>query len=128
VPQVRQEVEERLAELGQFIRSQREVARISVRRLAELAGVSNPYLSQIERGMHEPSVRVLRSIARALNVSAETLLTQAGLLERDDDGAERDNGRRSLDTESSIRADPALSDAQKEALLAVYRSYRAANQ
>jgi transcriptional regulator with XRE-family HTH domain len=117
-----------LTALGEFIRSQRRLANLSLRELAERTNVSNPYLSQIERGMHEPSVRVLRSIARALNVSAETLLTQAGLLERDDDGAERDNGRHSLDTESSIRADPALSNAQKEALLAVYRSYRAANQ
>jgi transcriptional regulator with XRE-family HTH domain len=115
-----------LSALGELIRSQRRLANLSLRELAERTNVSNPYLSQIERGMHEPSVRVLRSIARALNVSAETLLSQAGLLERDDtaDG-DKDNA---LDTESSIRADPALSDSQKEALLAVYRSYLAANR
>ena len=115
-----------LSALGELIRSQRRLANLSLRELAERTNVSNPYLSQIERGMHEPSVRVLRSIARALNVSAETLLSQAGLLERDDtaDG-DKDHA---LDTESSIRADPALSDPQKEALLAVYRSYLAANR
>src|SRR5213080_4437911 len=117
----------RLESLGSFIRSQRRLANLSLRDMAELTHVSNPYLSQIERGMHEPSVRVLRSIARALNLSAETLLAQAGLLERDDDGA-TDDGEHALDTESSIRADPALSDSQKQALLAVYRSYLAANR
>ena len=115
-----------LSALGELIRSQRRLANLSLRELAERTNVSNPYLSQIERGMHEPSVRVLRSIARALNVSAETLLSQAGLLERDDT-ADGDNDH-ALDTEASIRADPALSDPQKEALLAVYRSYLAANR
>ena len=76
-----------LSALGELIRSQRRLANLSLRELAERTNVSNPYLSQIERGMHEPSVRVLRSIARALNVSAETLLSQAGLLERDDTAA-----------------------------------------
>ena len=115
-----------LSALGELIRSQRRLANLSLRELAERTNVSNPYLSQIERGMHEPSVRVLRSIARALNVSAETLLAQAGLLERDD--SDSGNGERAVDTESSIRADPALSDSQKQALLAVYRSYLAANR
>jgi transcriptional regulator with XRE-family HTH domain len=115
-----------LSALGELIRSQRRLANLSLRELAERTNVSNPYLSQIERGMHEPSVRVLRSIARALNLSAETLLAQAGLLERDDGAT--DNGERAPNTESSIRADPALSDSQKEALLAVYRSYLAANR
>jgi transcriptional regulator with XRE-family HTH domain len=112
-----------LAALGEFIRSQRRLANLSLRELAERTNVSNPYLSQIERGMHEPSVRVLRSIARALNVSAETLLSQAGLL--DHDGDSNADLERAHDTEASIRADPFLSDAQKQALLAVYRSYRA---
>ena len=67
--------------LGNFIRTQRHLANLSLRELAERTNVSNPYLSQIERGLHEPSVRVLRSIARALNLSAETLLSQAGVLE-----------------------------------------------
>jgi transcriptional regulator with XRE-family HTH domain len=115
-----------LTALGAFIRSQRRLANLSLRELAERTNVSNPYLSQIERGMHEPSVRVLRSIARALNVSAETLLAQAGLLDRDSDGG--NDHERPPDTEGSIRADPLLSDAQKQALLAVYRSYVAANR
>ena len=115
-----------LSALGELIRSQRRLANLSLRELAERTNVSNPYLSQIERGMHEPSVRVLRSIARALNVSAETLLAQAGLLERDEGAT--GNGKQAVDTESSIRADPALSDSQKEALLAVYRSYLASNR
>ena len=73
--------------LGDYLKDQRVAARLSLRQLADQAGVSNPYLSQIERGLHEPSVRVLRSIARALNVSAETLLSQAGLLENEEAGA-----------------------------------------
>jgi transcriptional regulator with XRE-family HTH domain len=115
-----------LTALGEFIRSQRRLANLSLRELAERTNVSNPYLSQIERGMHEPSVRVLRSIAHALNVSAETLLSQAGLLDRNTDGSPEEP--RAPDTEASIRADPRLSDAQKQALLAVYRSYLAANR
>jgi len=115
---------EQLEGLGAFIRSQRRLANLSLRQLAERTNVSNPYLSQIERGLHEPSVRVLRSIARALNVSAETLMSQAGLLE-DEDGSPSPSGR--TDTEAAIRADADLSDGQKDALLAVYRSYRAQN-
>src|SRR5262245_36506952 len=76
---------EQLHGLGEFIRAQRQLAQLSLRELAARTNVSNPYLSQIERGLHEPSVRVLKAIANALNVSAETLLQQAGLLE-DDDG------------------------------------------
>ena len=116
-----------LEALGTFIRSQRKLAQLSLRELAEKTNVSNPYLSQIERGLHEPSVRVLRSIARALNVSAETLLSQAGLLEGEDtDSGKADRGS-DVSTETAIRADAALTDAQKEALLGVYRSYVAAN-
>ena len=110
---------EHLQALGDFIRAQRKLARLSLRDLAELTDVSNPYLSQLERGLHEPSVRVIKSIARALNVSAETLLVQAGLL---DDDADRPAAA-SRATEDAIRADPALSDDQRTALLAVYRSY-----
>ena len=104
--------------LGEFIRSQRRLAKLSLRDLAERARVSNPYLSQIERGLHAPSVRVLTSIAAALGLSAETLLAEAGLL--DEDAA-------SETTEAAIRSDEALTDEQKDALLAVYRSYVAAN-
>jgi transcriptional regulator with XRE-family HTH domain len=104
--------------LGEFIRSQRRLAKLSLRDLAERARVSNPYLSQIERGMHAPSVRVLTSIATALGLSAETLLAEAGL-------GDVDASRGA--TEAAIRSDEALTDEQKDALLAVYRSYVAAN-
>jgi transcriptional regulator with XRE-family HTH domain len=112
-----------LEALGGFIRSQRKLANLSLRELAERTRVSNPYLSQVERGLHEPSVRVLKAIAQALNVSAETLLAQAGLLED-----EPDTDREQPGTELAIRADPDLTDEQKTALLTVYRSYVAANR
>jgi transcriptional regulator with XRE-family HTH domain len=126
----RQQVES----LGSFIRTQRRLANLTLRELAELAKVSNPYLSQVERGLHEPSVRVLRSIAAALNVSAETLLAQAGLIHAVGDSVEVAAGgtpgdaggpprRRDRPTESAIRLDPTLTESQKEALLAVYRSF-----
>jgi transcriptional regulator with XRE-family HTH domain len=107
--------EGRLGALGAAIRQQRQLAKMSLRQLSELAQVSNPYLSQIERGLHEPSVRVVRSIARALNVSAEELLDQAGMLDEDDTTA--------VDTEQAIRHDPRLTEAQKDALIGVYRSF-----
>jgi transcriptional regulator with XRE-family HTH domain len=116
----------RLESLGAFIRSQRRLANLSLRDMAELTHVSNPYLSQIERGLHEPSVRVLRSIAHALNLSAETLLSQAGVLEGEETPV-GGNGE-GPSTETAIRCDPGLTEGQKEALLAVYRSYRAANR
>ncbi len=106
--------------LGGFIRTQRHLANLTLREMAELTSVSNPYLSQIERGLHEPSVRVLKSIASALDLSAETLLAQAGLFE-DKDGETADPSV----TESAIRIDPKLSGEQKEALLAVYRGFLA---
>src|SRR6476469_6640063 len=108
-----------LEALGEFIRSQRKLAHLSLRDLADRTQVSNPYLSQIERGLHEPSVRVLKSIARALNVSAETLLSQAGLLEGEEAGGASGSGPGSTgaDTEAVIRADARLTDAQKTALL-----------
>jgi len=120
---------DQLEGLGAFIRSQRRLANLSLRQLADLTEVSNPYLSQIERGLHEPSVRVLKSIARALNVSAETLLAQAGLLgDEEAGGASGASGPPRPDTEAAIRSDSDLSDAQKDALLGVYRSYIAANR
>jgi transcriptional regulator with XRE-family HTH domain len=116
--------------LGSFIRSQRRLANLTLREMAELAKVSNPYLSQIERGLHEPSVRVLRSIASALNISAETLLAQAGLLEGSGlpvtdirDAGEGTTAPEASTTEAAIRLDPALTESQKEALLAVYRGF-----
>ena len=104
--------------LGSFIRTQRKMADLSLRELAEMTEVSNPYLSQLERGLHQPSVRVLKAIANALNVSAETLLVQAGLLE---DGGEEGEPAGSR-VEAAIRTDPILADDQKEALINVYRA------
>ncbi len=116
---------QQLRTLGDFIRAQRKLAQLSLRDLAERTNVSNPYLSQIERGLHEPSVRVLKAIAGALNLSAESMLQQAGWLEQvADDGSEGREPSRA--TETAIRADPRLSDDQKAALLTVYRSYVAA--
>ena len=102
--------------LGSFIRAQRQMANLSLRQLSVLTKVSNPYLSQIERGLHEPSVRVLKSIADALNVSAQTLFEEAGLIsEIVRSGNEA--------TEAAIRADRRLTEAQRRAMLSVYRSY-----
>lgn len=112
----------RLGVLGATIRRQRQLAQMSLRQLADLAQVSNPYLSQIERGLHEPSVRVVRSIAKALNVSAEELLGDAGML--DDESVETESHS---STEQSIRADSLLTDEQKDSLVSVYRAYRASN-
>ena len=115
--------------LGAFIRSQRKLANLSLRQLAEMTSLSNPYLSQVERGLHQPSVRVLRLISDALNVSAETLLTQAGLLDgyrpgagaAAPAGAGRPTGP-GPDAEAAILADQRLRDEQKNALITVYRS------
>jgi transcriptional regulator with XRE-family HTH domain len=109
-----------LTVLGEFIRNQRHMSNLSLRQLSAMAAVSNAYLSQIERGLHAPSVRVLQSIAMALNLSAEVLFAQAGLITEPvdtDDGA----------TEAAIRADSRLTPQQKQALLSVYRTYIEAN-
>src|SRR3954466_4736926 len=112
-------VREQLQNLGSFIRAQREQAQMSLRDLAALTDLPNPYLSQIERGLHEPSMRVLKSISVALNVSIETLLVRAGLMtEAADDGEVPPP-----DPAAAILADPKLDDAQRASLLAVYRSY-----
>lgn len=105
--------------LGELIRTQRQQAELTLRELAARTNVSNPYLSQIERGLHEPSVRVLKAIAGALNLSAESLLQQAGILET----PAQDVGVRAPSVEEALRADPALSNEQREALLSVYRSF-----
>jgi len=107
--------------LGSFIRAQRKMANLSLRQLAELTSLSNPYLSQLERGLHQPSVRVLKLISDALNVSAETLLAEAGLIDAVTPG-EGGKGPAGPSTEATIRADERLSDDQKAALIAVYRS------
>ena len=111
--------------LGAFIREQRKRANLSLRQLAELTSLSNPYLSQVERGLHQPSVRVLKAISGALNVSAETLLTQAGLIDAiagDATEATDTEQQQVPSTEKAILADPRLGQEQKAALIAVYRS------
>jgi transcriptional regulator with XRE-family HTH domain len=110
-----------LGELGQYIRLQRQLADLSLRRMAELADVSNAYLSQVERGLHQPSIRVLRSIAKALDISAETLLAQAGLVGA---AAERESPEVPRPTEEAILNDPDLTPEERDALLAVYRGFR----
>jgi transcriptional regulator with XRE-family HTH domain len=107
--------------LGAFIRSRRKLANLTLRQLAEQTRLSNPYLSQIERGLHQPSVRVIRLISDALNVSAETLLAQAGLLRHDHSGDGTAQARPST-VEEAIQAEGRLSAEQKSALVAVFRS------
>ena len=104
--------------LGAFIRAQRQMANLSLRELAAMTEISNPYLSQIERGLSEPSARVMKTIAEALNLSAEALFAQAGLMSESPPRADDA-------TETAIRTDPRLSESQKRALLGVYRSYLA---
>jgi transcriptional regulator with XRE-family HTH domain len=108
-------------DLGGYIRLQRQLADLSLRQLADMTKVSNAYLSQIERGLHQPSLRVLRSIADALNLSADTMLAQAGLFDVVAGAAE---GGARTDTEAAILGDPALSPEDREALVRVYRSLR----
>jgi transcriptional regulator with XRE-family HTH domain len=105
-------------DLGEFIREQRNVARLSVRRLSDMAGISNPYLSQIERGLRRPSAEILQQIARALRISAETLYVRAGILD-----AREVRG----DLTETILAEPTLTDDQKQTLLRIYLSFRREN-
>ena len=106
---------ERWHELGAFIREQRNGSRLSLRRLSELAGISNPYLSQIERGLRKPSAEILQQIAKALRISAETLYVQAGILEP---------GSGEGDLVREILADPHITEDQKQALVRIYLSFR----
>jgi transcriptional regulator with XRE-family HTH domain len=108
---------DRWRDLGSFIREQRSTARLSLRRLSELAGISNPYLSQIERGLRRPSADILQQIAKALRISAETLYVQAGIL---------DPPAEAPDLVRQIRADPHLGESQKQALVEIYLSFRRA--
>jgi transcriptional regulator with XRE-family HTH domain len=112
------ELPERFNELGAFIREQRSSARLSLRRLSELAGISNPYLSQIERGLRRPSAEILQQIAKALRISAETLYVQAGILERPDGDT---------DLSRHIFADHHLTEEQRQALMRIYLSFRHEN-
>lgn len=106
----------KVREVGKFIRDQRRNASLSLRKLSTLAGVSNPYLSQIERGLRRPSAEILQAIARALSISAETLYIKAGILEeRSDD----------VDLLGTIRRDLTISEKQKQILVDLYQSFRA---
>jgi transcriptional regulator with XRE-family HTH domain len=105
--------------LGEFIRSQRELHELSMRQLARMAGISNPYLSQIERGLREPSERVLEAIARSLELSAETLYEQAGLAEEGEEEAP--------EVVRAIEADPNLKVRQRQSLIEIYRAFVAEN-
>ncbi|MFI9832519.1 helix-turn-helix domain-containing protein [Streptomyces sp. NPDC051913] len=106
--------------LGEYLREQRRNAQLSLRQLADAAGVSNPYLSQIERGLRKPSAEVLQQVAKALRISAETLYVRAGILD-----AERD--RDEVETRAVLLADPTLSGQQKQVLLQIYESFRKEN-
>jgi transcriptional regulator with XRE-family HTH domain len=107
-----------LPDLGAFLREQRQNARLSLRQLSELAGVSNPYLSQIERGLKKPSAEILQQLARGLEVSAETLYVRAGIL--DEKPAQAYEGPSVL---QAIAKDPALTDRQRAVLVDVYESF-----
>ncbi len=109
----------KVGELGEFLREQRRSARLSLRQLAEAAGVSNPYLSQIERGLRKPSADILQQLAKALRISAETLYVQAGML----DARERDE----LEVPAAILADPSINERQKQVLIQIYESFRKEN-
>ncbi|HBF81457.1 MULTISPECIES: helix-turn-helix domain-containing protein [Streptomyces] len=105
--------------LGEYLREQRRTAQLSLRQLADAAGVSNPYLSQIERGLRKPSAEVLQQVAKALRISAETLYVRAGILD------ERE--REELETRAVILADPSINERQKNVLLQIYDSFRKEN-
>jgi transcriptional regulator with XRE-family HTH domain len=106
----------KLGELGSFIREQRRAARLSLRKLSDLAGISNPYLSQIERGLRKPSAEILQAIAKALRISAETLYVRAGILDEE----------RDLDLVAEILKDPGISERQKQVLIDIYKSFKEA--
>ena len=106
--------------VGEFIRAQRELANLSLRQLSEIAKVSNPYLSQIERGLHKPSADVLKNIAAALKISAETMYAQAGLLDGTTPAGEAAAGP---GVEAAVRRDGQLSADQKETLIRIYRGF-----
>jgi transcriptional regulator with XRE-family HTH domain len=107
-----------MRELGEFIRDQRQIGHLSLRKLSEMAGISNPYLSQIERGLRKPSAEILQQIARALEISSETLYVHAGILDaRDVD----------IDLTTEIQRDPHINADQKQALIRIYESFKDEN-
>ena len=109
-----QAVGQAVDDIGGYIRSQRETAQVSLRQLARTAGVSNPYLSQIERGLRKPSAEILQQIAKGLRISAEALYVKAGILDE----------KPSSDVTDAVRSDPTLTERQKQVLLDVYQSFR----
>src|SRR5438270_1220820 len=110
-----EDIQTRMRDLGEFIREQRSVARLSLRKLSDMAGISNPYLSQIERGLRKPSAEILQQIAKALRISAETLYVRAGILEaRDGDS----------DLVTEILRDTTITERQKQVLVEIYRSFQ----
>jgi transcriptional regulator with XRE-family HTH domain len=111
-------VDPRVRQLGEYIRLQRQMADLSLRGMADLTKVSNAYLSQIERGLHQPSLRVLQAIAEALDIPADALLAQAGVTSPSDQPTGSRTG-----TEAAIRSDPDLTTEEREALLRIYRSF-----
>jgi len=114
-----EDIQTRMRDLGEFIREQRGSARLSLRKLSDMAGISNPYLSQIERGLRKPSAEILQQIAKALRISAETLYVRAGILE------EREGDH---DLVGEILRDPSITEAQKQALIQVYVSFQHENE
>ena len=114
-PESLDSLETRLHDLGDFIRDQRRNARLSLRKLSELAGISNPYLSQIERGLRKPSAEILQGIARGLRISAETLYVRAGILDEQGDPP---------DLVAAVLRDPTLTERQKQVLVEIYRSFQ----
>jgi len=106
--------------VGEYLAEQRRHAQLSLRQLSDLAGVSNPYLSQIERGLRKPSADVLQQLAKALRISAETLYVRAGILDPDDSS---DGARRATGVVDAVLLDPALNERQKRVLLDVYASF-----
>jgi transcriptional regulator with XRE-family HTH domain len=115
---VKEEIDKRWHDLGEFIREQRNVGQMSLRKLSELAGVSNPYLSQIERGLRKPSAEILQQIARALEISSETLYVRAGILDEPD---------AVVDLVKEIRRDQTITEDQKKTLVRIYESFRHEN-
>jgi transcriptional regulator with XRE-family HTH domain len=113
--QVKREIEQRWRELGEFVREQRRLGQMSLRRLSELSGISNPYLSQIERGLRRPSAEILQQLARALEISSETLYVRAGIL---------DPTVEEGDLVAAIRRDGLLTEPQKRTLIHIYESFR----
>jgi transcriptional regulator with XRE-family HTH domain len=118
VEHVGQAVEKAVEDIGTYIREQREGAQVSLRQLAKLAGVSNPYLSQVERGLRKPSAEILQQIAKGLRISAEVLYVRAGILEERPASAVTD----------AVLADLELNERQKQVLLDIYQSFRRENE